>query len=108
MRKAIRLLLKSDLYDLTEAKNGNEALRKIEKNNFGLIITDLFLNGITGLDIYKQFKKNIPVLIITGCVDSELAQEAKHEAGANYIEKPFSAQAFKEKVKDILTKNKKK
>jgi DNA-binding NtrC family response regulator len=105
MLKALMLLLKSEMHDLTEAQNGKQAFQKISRESFDLIITDLFLNGMTGLDIFKKFKNKIPVLIMTGYVDSELAQDAKKEAGEDFVEKPFSPQFFRKKVKNLLSKN---
>ena len=104
MLKALILLLKSKMYDLTEAQNGNQALQKISRESFDLIITDLFLDGLTGLDIFKRFNQKIPVLLITGFGDSPLAKSAKQEAGEAYMEKPFSPGDLREKVKNIMVK----
>lgn len=104
MLKAIKLILKSDLYDLTDARNGQEARQKISRIRVDLIITDLFLNGLTGLDIFKEYNQQIPVLIITGYGESELARNARQEAGIAYLEKPFDPEKLKKKVNELLTK----
>ena len=105
MRKALKLLLTSAMCDLTEAQNGRQAMEKISRENFDLIITDLFLDGITGLEIFERFNKQIPVLIITGFGGSPLARSARQQAGMAYLEKPFQPEALKEKVAFLLEKN---
>jgi two-component system response regulator PilR (NtrC family) len=104
MQKAIKLILKSDLYDLEDARSGEEAKQIISEKRFDLIITDLFLNGITGLDIFKEYYQHIPVLIITGYGNSALAKIARQEAGMSYLEKSFNAETLKKKVSELLTK----
>jgi DNA-binding response OmpR family regulator len=102
MVRAIQLLLKSEPYDLSEIQNGHQALQTISRSKFDLIITDLFLNGITGLDIFRRCHHQIPVLIITGFSDSPLAQQAKEEAGEDFLEKSFSPEDFREKIRILL------
>jgi len=105
MRKALKLLLTSAKYDLTETQNGKQAMEKISCENFDLIITDLFLDGITGLEIFERFNEQIPVLIMTGFGGSPLARRARQQAGMAYIEKPFQPEALKEKIAFLLEKN---
>lgn len=106
MRKAIKIILDDGKYDITEAENGEKAITFLENGNFDLLITDLFLNKITGLDLFEMYNSKIPVILITGNTESYLAQKAEKIAGSSFMEKPFSPEIFKNKVNKLLTKNK--
>ncbi len=74
--KDVRQILKEMLiikgYSVTDASDGEEALKLIEKDRFDLILTDLIMPKVSGWDIVRQAKKkdqNIPVIVISGWVD---------------------------------------
>ncbi len=76
MGKGIQMILRLS-YDVVVKDKSSDALSFIEEDKPDLIITDLFLDDINGLEIYEQFNKNIPTMIITGSIDTNLAQKAK-------------------------------
>ncbi|HUU50119.1 MAG TPA: response regulator [Nitrospinota bacterium] len=83
--------------------SGKDALEIFEKGKFSLVITDMVMPDINGLDLLKEIKKldsNIPVVIITG-FGSEVIEEAIQAGADGYIEKPFKI----EDIKNILEKN---
>lgn len=106
MRTALAMMLEAENCEVNETESGEKALSLMEKNGFDLIVTDLFLNGTTGLDIFKAFHKKVPVLIITGFSDADLAKKAQQIARDAYLEKPFTSEVFKEKVIALLSRDK--
>jgi len=90
-------------YTPVAVTSGRDALKIFEKGKFSLVITDMVMPDINGLDLLKEIKKldsNIPVVIITG-FGSEVIEEAIQAGADGYIEKPFKI----EDIKNILEKN---
>ena len=86
--------------------DGSTEIIKFYKPN--LVILDVFLSGIDGLDLCKKLKKspftkNLPVLIISGF--SWISQSAIYEFGANdFIAKPFEVNELMKKIYSIFSK----
>ena len=104
-RQGIRnYLLRKLNCEVEEAENGEEALDKINSIDFDLIILDIRLPGINGIDILRQTKnKKLDYLVISGYDSISVAEEALKEGAKDYISKPFSMDILAEKVKIILS-----
>jgi len=92
-REALCLLLRRAGHRVTSAATGEEALRLLSRENFDVIITDLFLPGISGIDILKRVReegKSTNVILITGNATAETAVEAMKEGAFDYITKPIN------------------
>lgn len=79
-------------YETTTAQCGADALIALEKNNFDLLVQDLKLPDIHGLELLKQIKQKYPdltTIIITAFSDWQMAVEAMKLGAFNYIRKPF-------------------
>ncbi len=106
--KALALLLGQSGYRVKTCHSGEQALSLIKKQLFDLIISDLFLPGISGIDILKQVKEESPdtcVILITGNASTETAVEAMREGALDYITKPFNIERLKIQVTKALEKN---
>ena len=91
-------------FDTYKCSDGEEALYQIKQNIYDLIILDLMLPGISGLDILKNIRRNIdiPVLILTAKEDLDDKVKA-FEIGANdYLTKPFYMEELVARVYAIL------
>ncbi len=91
-------------FDTYKCSDGEEALYEIKQNIYDLVILDLMLPGINGLDILKNIRKNIdtPVLILTAKEELDDKVEA-FEIGANdYLTKPFYMEELVARVYAIL------
>ncbi len=103
IREALLLLLKSTGYRVNGCGSGQEALQLLEKETFDIVITDLFLPDITGIDILKKAKGLYPaieVILITGHASAETAVRAMKEGAFDYITKPLNF----EELRVIITK----
>ena len=81
-------------YQTVMASHGLEALRAVEGESFEVVITDLRMPDLDGIQLLKAIKRNSPetdVIVITGYASVENAIEALKEGAADYLRKPFSA-----------------
>lgn len=99
--------LKRENYKTMEFFEGEKFLRFVEKKHFDLVILDLMLPGVDGLEICRRMKSNeilsdIPIIMITA-KDSEADRVVGLEIGADdYIVKPFSVRELIARVKAVL------
>ena len=84
-------------YDVQIAVDGSEALGMIRDNPFNLVITDIRLPKVDGLQLLGEIKQStpqIPVIIITGYGSVQNAVEAMQSGASDYLLKPFSSEAL--------------
>ena len=93
--------------DILESENGEDAIGKIKTNNFDIVILDLKMPGISGLDVIKTIRSqmSLPDILITTAWDSaQIADEVIKEGAIDYISKPVVLETIRLKVKPILQK----
>ena len=92
MRRLFELVLKPAGYDLLWARSGAEAIGLIqEHSSVDMIITDLQLGGLSGMDVLEAAREHlpdVPVLIVTGYGTVKSAVEAMQKGAYDYISKP--------------------
>ncbi len=100
--KALRALLFEELQDpgreIRVAANGLEALALLKKEPFDLLITDIRMPGMGGIELLKESKKyqrGLLAIVITGYATLETAIQAIREGAYDYIRKPFSLEELK-------------
>lgn len=106
--KALSLLLTKAGYSVESCQSGEHALNLMKNKSFDLIISDLLLPGVSGIDILKQVKEDSPetcVILITGNASAETAVEAMKEGALDYITKPFNFERLKLQVAKALEKS---
>ncbi len=106
--KALSILLGKAGYLVDFFHSGEEALQRIQQQQYDLIISDLLLPGVSGIDILKQVKEKSPntsVILITGNASAETAVEAMKEGALDYITKPFNIERLKLQVAKALEKS---
>ena len=92
-REGLSLLLKREGYSVDAVDSGETALKLLAQTPYEVIITDLFLPGVSGIDILKHVKEMaLPsnVILITGNASAETAVEAMKEGAFDYITKPVN------------------
>jgi DNA-binding NtrC family response regulator len=102
-RESLTLLLERESYKVDAVAAGEDALSLLSVKSYDVIITDLFLPGVSGIDILKHVKEHaIPsnVILITGNATAETAVEAMKEGAFDYITKPLNF----EKLKVLIAK----
>ncbi len=103
-RKHLLYALKKEGYEAFETRNGREALTLIENEHFDLLITDVRMPEMDGIELLERVKERFPgieVLIITGFGSIDAAVEAMKKGAYEYITKPFNLDELLLKVKNL-------
>ncbi len=102
-------ILRKEGFECDCAKNGNEALEKIKKSDYDLLIADIKMPGNSDLELVKEInelKKNIPTLLVTGYPSTDSAVQAVGLPVAGYLLKPLDIQELLEKTGNAIQRSK--
>jgi two-component system chemotaxis response regulator CheY len=108
MIRIIRNLLKQlGFENVDEASDGREALEKLKKQKYGLVISDWNMEPMTGYELLREVRadeslKPTPFIMVTAESKTENVIAAKKAGVNNYIVKPFNAQTLKAKIASVL------
>jgi two-component system cell cycle sensor histidine kinase/response regulator CckA len=107
VRVVTRLTLESFGYRVREAGGGAEALEAVrgEGRPLDLLITDVIMPGMNGREVADAVRRLSPgtrVLYLSGYTDNAILQQGVLEAGAAFLQKPFTAAALGRKVREVL------
>ncbi len=98
MRQLLSDILKDAGYNVWTAESGEEALKFAQSKEFEVVITDLRMPGIDGIEVLKKFKEkdsSVCVIVITAYATVESAVEAMKIGAYDYITKPFNLEEIK-------------
>lgn len=107
MRELLEIMLTEEGYVVSTANDARKALAQCRKEIFDLIITDLKMPKMDGIDFLRKVKELSPetmVILITAYASAETAVTAMKEGAYDYIEKDFSIEDLKEIIRNALTK----
>ena len=93
IREGVRRILESESFQVETFASGHAALERIKQQAFDLVITDLKMPGISGIDVLKAIKEiqpDLPVIFITGYSSVDSAVEVMKLGAVDYIAKPFT------------------
>ncbi len=93
-------------YEVTLAASGEEALRIGEEHDFDVVITDLRMQGVDGLQVVrtlKNFRPETVVIVMTGFASMETVVDAIAAGAYDYISKPFKLDQMRLKVRQSMT-----
>ncbi len=108
LRELLSKRLRMEFYSVLEANESSEAFNHLNEHGIDLILLDLHLPGIPGLEILKEIKfkkeiKNIPVIVFSNLMEEKEMNEAKKLGVSDYIIKAnFSLDELVEKINKIL------
>jgi DNA-binding NtrC family response regulator len=103
-RKHLIYALKKEGYDVVGTRNGREALEQIELEYFDILITDVKMPEMSGIELLEKAREryqDIEVLVITGFGSIDAAVEAMKKGAFEYITKPFNLDELLLKVKHV-------
>ncbi|MBK6398489.1 MAG: response regulator transcription factor [Bacteroidetes bacterium] len=107
--KMVEFKLEKEGYEVILAKDGKEAIDKIDKLRPDIIITDIMMPYLTGLEIVHQVRKQlnikVPIIIVSSIGLEKTVLEAFQLGADDFITKPFSPNELSVRVKRLLMKS---
>jgi|SRR6266436_3698428 DNA-binding NtrC family response regulator len=100
-------ILQKEGYEVECASSGSEAIEKLARSSFDLVVTDLKMNGVDGLDVVRRGKTvnhAVPFILITGYGTAQTAVTAAKEGADVFLMKPIEITDLKMAVKKALRK----
>jgi two-component system chemotaxis response regulator CheY len=93
--------------DVVEAENGFEALRELPRGSFDLVLTDVNMPTLSGLELIRMIRarpeqRRLPVVAVSTERDAEDAARALKAGADGYISKPFDAETFDRVLEEVL------
>ncbi|MBN1367455.1 MAG: 4Fe-4S dicluster domain-containing protein [Dehalococcoidales bacterium] len=107
VRESIRDWLKDAGYQVSTAESGEQALEMIKQGDFGILVVDIRLPGMTGINVLekaKALKPQIKSVVITAYPTEEVAAETKKLGAIDYLIKPVSPADLEKLIEDTLEK----
>ena len=107
VRVLFERILAKEGYEVECAASGSEAIDKLANNSFDLVVTDLKMEGIDGLDLIRKGKRTnqaLPFILISGYGTAQTAVSAAQEGADVYLMKPIDMKDLKLAVKRALRK----
>src|SRR5512147_462708 len=100
-------VMKKEGYDVTGTQNGPNALKLLEERQFDVVLTDLRMEKVDGLQILRKTRELHPdteVIMITGYATTDSAVETMRQGAFYYIAKPFKLEEVRKVVQEALHK----
>ena len=106
MLMLLRMIIEENTdYDVKTTNSPTEGIKLFREEDYDLIITDLKMPGLDGIDLFDEFreiKPDVPVIIITAYGSVETAEEAMRKGVAEFIAKPFRKDTILFTIKRVL------
>jgi two-component system cell cycle response regulator DivK len=105
----VTYILTTNGMDVTPAFDGKEALEKVQNTNFDLILMDIQLPGMDGLEVIKRIREDlkqttVPIVALTAHAMNGDEQHFKEEGCVGYISKPIQVSKFMDLIRAFLAK----
>ena len=107
IREGISEYLSEFGYDIVQAKDGQEALLNFDRYEINLVILDIQIPFLNGLEVLKEIreKSELPVLMLTAFNDEEYKINAFSSLADGYMEKPFSLPVLKVRIDSLIKRH---
>ncbi len=110
MLKALEFKLKKDGYQVDVAADGREAMEKVKNNTYDLVLTDIMMPFVGGMEILSYIKndpikKNTPVLLISAVGLENVVLEGFELGAEDFIYKPFNLNELSVRIKRHIKQN---
>ena len=104
IRRALRLVLRANGYDVTEVAGGEAALDALATADFDLMILDLMLPDMDGVEVCRRVREwsRLPVVVLSAHGEEEVKVRALDQGADDYVTKPFSAPELLARMRSAL------
>ncbi len=106
LREFLEIFLAKEGYKVDSAASGEEAVKKVEKGGYSLVITDVRMPGMDGVELLKGIKAldpGLPVVLITAFASLDAAVVAMKEGAWDYLTKPFRIEELREVIENAIS-----
>ena len=96
-------------YQTLQARDGEEALRRLQEDKFDLVITDLRMPKMSGTELLKLIKEDqphLPVVVVSGFTPGNTQNLIIGEQADGFLNKPFTVEQIEKMLKDLLSQQK--
>ena len=109
VRKVVRMTLEKSGYDVLEAEDGEKAIEEVKKDEnsmlLNLIITDIRMPNMNGIDVINYYRKewpSVPLIVLTGFPDMDMATTLLKHGIIDYLVKPVEAEKLRAAVSQAM------
>lgn len=108
VRHVVSLTLRKAGYEVIEAVNGNDALQKLAQNKVEMVITDLNMPEMDGIELIQHLRgkavyRFLPVVMLTTVSQEERKKEGKLAGASGWIYKPFQSKDLLDTVRRFVS-----
>lgn len=107
MREILCRILQREVYECVAASSGKEALEKAAVQDFDVVLLDILMPGLSGVDVLRRLVERHPrpqVIMVTSAVDIDMIQEVMRLGACDYVVKPFNTHDLLGRVEKALEK----
>jgi DNA-binding NarL/FixJ family response regulator len=108
IRFSLKRMLEKEKYRVETADNGSIALKKLANDHFDIVLTDIMMDDISGVELLQSIKKkfsHVLVLLMTGYASITTAIDALRSGATDYIIKPCSKKKILSSIENAIKKN---
>lgn len=105
--KFLRSIFVKEGYRVTSVRNGRDVLKKVKKGDIDLVILDVIMPVMSGMETLRELRKmapRLPVIVVTGYGDLQSAKEVMLLGARDYVTKPFDVNFMKATIRQTLGK----
>lgn len=105
VRSGLAVNLERDGYRVSTAANGDEALALLARESVDLVLTDMVMDGVDGLELIRRVSArmpDLPVIVLTGHGTAANAVEAMRSGAADYLQKPAHPEEISRRIRNVL------
>lgn len=103
IRRLVRTVLEADDFEVVEAPGGEEALKMIASTKPAVVVLDIMMPGIDGVEVCRKLDHdNVKVIILTARDDPELEDRCRAEGADAFLTKPFSSIQLLDLVEELM------
>jgi len=105
MRSLLRDFFEEEGFETDSVSNGIDALEKLSENHFDLVITDIRMPGLTGLDILptiRRLKPETPIIAMTAYGSDDVRRRSLERGATTYLEKPIILSKLRRLIREMV------
>jgi DNA-binding response OmpR family regulator len=105
MRSLMKDFFEEEGFETDSVSNGVDALRKLSKGHFDLVITDIRMPGLTGLDILptiRRLKPETPIIVMTAYGSDDVRRRSLERGATIYLEKPIHLSQLRTVIREMI------